>query len=66
MNHNPNCAVFRLGDIRAWCDCESMINPKRVWCDHCNAEIRIVNVRGCLRKPCKAKEQLPDARKVFK
>ncbi len=21
MHHNPNCAVVRLGDIRAWCDC---------------------------------------------
>lgn len=19
--HNPNCAIVRLGDIRAWCDC---------------------------------------------
>lgn len=21
MTHNPNCAVVRLGDLRAWCDC---------------------------------------------
>ena len=21
MKHNPNCAIVRLGDIRAWCDC---------------------------------------------
>lgn len=21
MEHNPNCAIFRQGDIRAWCDC---------------------------------------------
>lgn len=20
--HNPNCAIVRMGDIRAWCDCE--------------------------------------------
>ena len=19
--HNPNCAIVRMGDIRAWCDC---------------------------------------------
>ena len=19
--HNPNCAIYRAGDIRAWCDC---------------------------------------------
>jgi hypothetical protein len=19
--HDPNCAIVRLGDIRAWCDC---------------------------------------------
>lgn len=19
--HNPNCAIVRTGDIRAWCDC---------------------------------------------
>lgn len=21
MQHDPNCAVVRLGDIRSWCDC---------------------------------------------
>lgn len=21
MQHDPNCAIVRLGDIRAWCDC---------------------------------------------
>ena len=21
VRHNPNCAIVRLGDIRAWCDC---------------------------------------------
>ena len=21
MKHNPNCAIVRLGSIRAWCDC---------------------------------------------
>lgn len=21
MKHDPNCAIVRLGDIRAWCDC---------------------------------------------
>ena len=21
VQHNPNCAIYRLGDIRAWCDC---------------------------------------------
>jgi hypothetical protein len=21
MTHNPNCAIVRTGDIRAWCDC---------------------------------------------
>ena len=21
ITHNPNCAVVRTGDIRAWCDC---------------------------------------------
>jgi hypothetical protein len=20
--HNPNCAIVRMGDIRAWCDCK--------------------------------------------
>lgn len=25
MKHNPNCAIVRLGDIRAWCDCGSDI-----------------------------------------
>lgn len=21
ITHNPNCAITRTGDIRAWCDC---------------------------------------------
>lgn len=21
MKHSYNCAIYRLGDIRAWCDC---------------------------------------------
>lgn len=21
MKHSKNCAIFRQGDIRAWCDC---------------------------------------------
>jgi len=21
VEHNPNCAIVRSGDIRAWCDC---------------------------------------------
>lgn len=21
VQHNPNCAIVRTGDIRAWCDC---------------------------------------------
>lgn len=21
MTHDPNCAVVRAGDLRAWCDC---------------------------------------------
>lgn len=21
IQHDPNCAIVRLGDIRAWCDC---------------------------------------------
>ena len=23
MTHDPNCAVVRAGDLRAWCDCPS-------------------------------------------
>ena len=39
---------------------------KAIWCDHCNAEIRVPAVRSCLRKDCKTKALLPDAKKVFK
>lgn len=39
---------------------------KAIWCDYCNAEISISGVRSCLRKTCKAKDLLPDAKKVFK
>lgn len=39
---------------------------KPIWCDHCNAEIRVPAVRSCLRKDCKTKALLPDAKKVFK
>jgi len=39
---------------------------KAIWCDHCNAEISISGVRSCLRKDCKTKALLPDAKKVFK
>lgn len=39
---------------------------KAIWCDHCNAEISISGVRSCLRKDCKTKALLPDARKVFR
>jgi len=39
---------------------------KPIWCDHCGAHIRPRNVRGCLRKDCKTKALLPDARRVFK
>lgn len=21
MSHDPNCAIVRAGDLRAWCDC---------------------------------------------
>lgn len=28
---------------------------KAIWCGHCNAEIRVSGVRGCLRKTCKMK-----------
>jgi len=21
VQHNPNCAIYRSGNIRAWCDC---------------------------------------------
>ncbi len=37
-----------------------------IWCEHCNAEISVAGVRSCLRKTCKTKDLLPDARKVFK
>ena len=37
-----------------------------IWCDHCNAEIMPSGVRSCLRKDCKTKALLPDARRVFK
>lgn len=37
-----------------------------IWCDYCNAMISPRNVRGCLRKDCKTKALLPDARRVFK
>ena len=40
--------------------------PRKVWCAHCKADIRVPNVRGCLRKECPAKPNLPDYRKVFK
>ena len=40
--------------------------PKTIWCDHCNAEISLAGVRGCIRQTCKTKELLPDAKKVFK
>ena len=39
---------------------------KAIWCDHCNAEISISGVRSCLRKDCKTKALLPDAKKVFR
>lgn len=39
---------------------------KVIWCDHCNAEISISGVRFCLRKDCKTKALLPDARRVLK
>ena len=39
---------------------------KAIWCDHCNAEISVAGVRGCIRKDCKTKALLPDARRVFK
>ena len=39
---------------------------KAIWCDHCNAEIMPSGVRSCLRKDCKSKALLPDARRVFK
>lgn len=38
----------------------------QIWCDHCNAEISVSGVRSCLRKDCKTKALLPDARKVLK
>ncbi len=22
MTHDPNCAIVRSGDLRAWCDCQ--------------------------------------------
>jgi len=25
VQHNPNCAIVRTGDIRAWCDCGAEI-----------------------------------------
>jgi hypothetical protein len=25
VEHNPNCAIVRSGDIRAWCDCGAEI-----------------------------------------
>lgn len=37
-----------------------------IWCDHCKAEISPAGVRACLRKDCKTKALLPDARRVFK
>jgi hypothetical protein len=39
---------------------------KPIWCEHCNAEISVAGVRSCLRKDCKTKALLPDARRVFK
>ena len=39
---------------------------KEIWCDHCNTMITISGVRSCLRKDCKTKALLPDARKVFR
>lgn len=30
----------------------------RIWCDHCNAEIRLANVRACLRQTCATKALL--------
>lgn len=45
---------------------EVKVNPKAIWCEHCNAEISLAGVRGCLRKTCQTKEFLPDARKVWK
>jgi hypothetical protein len=39
---------------------------KAIWCDHCNAEIKLAGVRSCVRQTCKTKELLPDARKVWK
>lgn len=43
-----------------------MKRVKRIWCEHCKADLLMSNVRSCLRKPCKAKEELPDFRKVWK
>ena len=40
--------------------------PKPIWCDYCNAEISVAGVRSCLRKDCKTKALLPDARRFFK
>lgn len=44
----------------------SRTKVKHIWCDHCNAEISVAGVRGCIRKDCKTKALLPDAKKVFK
>jgi len=39
---------------------------KAIWCDYCNAEIKLAGVRSCIRQTCKTKELLPDARRVWK
>jgi hypothetical protein len=33
------------------------VTAARIWCDHCNAEITVRGVLGCVRESCKSKEK---------
>lgn len=36
---------------------------KRIWCNHCNAEISAAGVRSCLRRTCESKDLLEEQSK---
>lgn len=36
-----------------------------MWCDYCNADIRISGIFSCLRKGCRTKAKVPPGAKVL-
>lgn len=35
------------------------MSQRTIWCDYCNAHIRISGALSCLRKDCRTKDRVP-------